>query len=83
MRGGWFVDDTAGTRRHECHKALNEVNSSSSSAAVQRLENAVKDINSKLDQVFLSASLRSPSGLYSAGCYFVGILFCIFLCMQP
>jgi len=52
-----------GTSRQERRQGLNEINTASSAATVERLENAIKDINSKLDQVFLSASLRCPSGL--------------------
>jgi len=52
----------AGLQRQASHQGLTETNSVSSAAAIERLESAVRDINSKLDQVFLSASRHSPSG---------------------
>jgi len=53
----------AGPQQPTRHQRWTETNSASSAATIERLENAIKDINSKLDQVFLSASQHSPSGL--------------------
>jgi len=53
----------AGLQRQANHQRLTEANPVSSAATIERLESAVRDINRKLDQVFLSASPHSPSGL--------------------
>jgi len=52
----------AGLPTQTTHRGLTAANSESSAATIERLESAIKEINSRLDRVFLSASLHSPSG---------------------
>lgn len=62
LEGPLWAD--ARLERQESPQGLNESRPASWALTIERLENSINDISSKLDRVFPSASPRSPSGLY-------------------
>lgn len=64
MKDHLLFDIHVGIKRSESHGGWREANFASSSATIERLESAIRDIYTKLDQVSLSASVHSPLGIY-------------------